>query len=214
MDWNAIYLTCFGVGLVLSLLAFSGGFLHLHVGHLRIGGHHVAGKSHGHVSPVNGFTVVAFLCWFGGAGYLLHRANVFGVALVLVFSVLSGLAGSSLLGWFLVSVLLPKERTLEAADTEMIGVIGRLSCAIPKGGVGEILYSQNGARRSVPVRSEDGTPMERGVEVIVMGHAKGVASVRRWDEFQHGLLIDGPGTKRVERESRAESSEGRSSRDG
>jgi len=34
----------------------------------------------------------------------------------------------------------------------------------------------------------------------VMGHAKGVASVRRWDEFQHGLLVDGPGTKRVERE--------------
>ena len=26
--WDLLYLTCFGVGLVLSLLAFAGGFLH------------------------------------------------------------------------------------------------------------------------------------------------------------------------------------------
>jgi hypothetical protein len=39
---------------------------------------------------------MAFLCWFGGAGYLLHHANVFGVALVLMFSALSGLAGAAL----------------------------------------------------------------------------------------------------------------------
>jgi hypothetical protein len=188
-DWNAIYLTCFGVGLVLSLLAFFGGFPHLHVGHLRIGGgHRIAGASHSHVSPVNGFTVVAFLCWFGGTGYLLHRANIFTASLVLLFSSLSGLAGSSLLGWFLMSVLLPSERTLESSDTEMTGVIGRLSGAIPKGGVGEILYSQNGARRSAPVRSDDGTPIERDAEVIVMRYARGVAYVRRWDEFEHGLL--------------------------
>ncbi len=204
-DWNAIYLTCFGVGLVLSVLSFAGGFLHLHVGHLRIGGgHRIAGASHQHVSPINGFTVVAFLCWFGGTGYLLHRANIFTASLVLLFSSLSGLAGSSLLGWFLVSVLLPRERTLEAADTEMTGVIGRLSGAIRKDGVGEILYSQNGARRSAPVRSEDGSAIERGAEVIVMRYARGVAFVRRWDEFEHGLLVDGPGrvTKGLEKESK------------
>ena len=206
-DWNAIYLTCFGVGLVLSLLAFFGGFLHLHIGHWRLSGRGIAGKVHGgtaHISPVNGFTIVAFLCWFGGTGYLLHRANIFTASLVLFFSAVSGLAGSSLLGWFLVSVLLPRERTLEAADTEMTGVIGRLSGAIRKDGVGEILYSQNGARRSAPVRSEDGSAIERGAEVIVMRYARGVAFVRRWDEFEHGLLVDGPGrvTKGLEKESK------------
>ena len=35
-DWEAIYLTCFGVGLVLSLLAFFSGFGHLHFGHFRL----------------------------------------------------------------------------------------------------------------------------------------------------------------------------------
>ena len=203
-DWNAIYLTCFGIGLVLSLLAFFGGFLHLHIGHWQLSGRGIAGKVHGgatHVSPVNGFTIVAFLCWFGGTGYLLHRANIFTASLVLFFSAVSGLAGSSLLGWFLVSVLLPRERTLEIADTEMTGVIGKLSGGIPKHGVGEILYSQNGSRRSAPVKSDDGTPIERGVEVIVMRYARGIAYVRRWDEFEHGLLADGPG-RVIEKESR------------
>jgi hypothetical protein len=209
-DWNAIYLTCFGVGLVLSLIAFFGGFLHLHAGHLHLHGHagHVGkvGGVHGqgaatHISPLNGFTLVTFLCWFGGTGYLLHRANIFGGMLVLFFSVVSGVAGAALVFWFLVGVLLPRERTLEPSDTEMTGVIGRLSGAIPKSGVGEILYSQNGVRRIAAVRSDDGTALERGAEVVVMRYARGVAYVRRWDEFEHGLLADGP-VRNLEKESK------------
>ena len=202
-DWNAIYLTCFGVGLVLSFIAFFAGGMHLHVGHFHFGGH-VGVKGHaggGSLSPINGFTLMAFLCWFGGTGYLLHSANIFGVVLVLLFSALSGLAGAALVFWFLVGVLMPHERTLEPADTEITGVIGQLSGAIPLNGVGEILYSQNGARRSAPVRSDDGTALERGAEVIVMRYAHGVAYVRRWDEFEHGLLVDGPG-RGLEKESK------------
>lgn len=199
-DWDAIYLTCFGVGLALSVLAFLGGFGHLHIGHLRLGhghgGHHgglahKAGARHAaQTSPVNGFTVVAFLCWFGGTGYLLHRGTLFSNALVLLLSAISGLAGAALVFWFLSRVLMAREKTLDAADTEITGVVGRLSCAIPAGGLGEMLYSQNGARRSAPVRSEDGAVMERGAEVIVMRHKRGVAYVRRWDEFEHGLLAE------------------------
>ena len=40
---------------------------------------------------------------------------------------------------------MPRERTLESADTEIVGVIGKLSASILANGVGEILYSQNGA---------------------------------------------------------------------
>jgi hypothetical protein len=208
LDWNAIYLTCFGVGLVLSLFAFFGGFMYFHAGHFHLRAHRIAGKGHGnHPSPINGFTVVVFLCWFGGAGYLMHQAHVFGASLVLFFSALSGLAGSSLLGWFLIRVLLPQERTLESSDTEITGVIGKLSGAIPAGGVGEVLYSQNGARRSAIVRADDGSQIPRGAEVIVMRYERGIAYVRRWDEFQHGLLVDGPTDARanaLEKESSAE----------
>ncbi|HTV08926.1 MAG TPA: NfeD family protein [Candidatus Aquilonibacter sp.] len=198
-DWEAIYLTCFGIGLVLSLLAFFSGFGHLHIGHLRLHtGHHAAGHHGGslkgggakgpHTSPLNGFTVVAFLCWFGGTGYLLHHGSLFSNALVLLLSMLSGLAGAAVVFWFLSRVLLAKEKTLEAADTDIVGVVGKLSGGISNNGVGEMLYSQNGSRWSAVVRSEDGSAIERGAEVIVMRRAKGVAYVRRWDEFEHGLL--------------------------
>ena len=203
-DWEAIYLTCFGVGLVLSLLAFLSGFGHLHFGHIRMHlGHHQAGVHHGaalkagahhaaQMSPLNGFTVVAFLCWFGGTGYLLHHGSVFSNSLVLLLSAISGLAGASVVFWFLSRVLMAREKTLEPADTDIVGMVGKLSGGIRKNGVGEMLYSQNGARWSAVVRSEDGLEIERGAEVIVMRRAKGVAYVRRWEEFEHGLLGSEP----------------------
>src|ERR1700758_2708435 len=113
-DWETIYLTCYAVGLVLSLLAFFSGFGHLHFGHIRLhfGHQHVDGAHQGaglragvhhaqQMSPINGFTIVAFLCWFGGTGYLLHHGSAFSNALVLLFSVVSGLAGASVVFWFL-----------------------------------------------------------------------------------------------------------------
>ncbi len=207
LDWNAIYLTCFGVGLVLSLLAFAGGFLHIHVGQWHVGGHgHLLSKAgaHGHgtgsqMSPVNGFTVVAFLCWFGGTGFLMTRGGVFPWALSLGMAVLSGLAGAGLIFWFLTRVLLPRERTLEPADTPMVGVLGRVSAAVPRHGVGEMLYTQNGARRSMPICAEDGVPIHRNAEVVVLRYQRGIGYVRRWDELQQILLgDDAPAARNLE----------------
>jgi len=193
-NWDAIYLTCFGVGLVLSVVAFLSGAMHLHLGHWHFGGHGVGAKTPAHsgsgMSPLNGFSLCAFLCWFGGTGYLLHHAGVLIGPLVLLFATLSGLAGAGLIFWFLTRVLMPHEKTLEPADTEMTGVIGRLSSAVPQGGFGEMLFSQNGARRSVAVRADDGEPIARGAEVVVMRYARGVAYVRRWEEFAGGLMGD------------------------
>lgn len=198
LGWNELYLICFGIGLVLSLLAFAGGFLHLHVGHFHIGGHgHLLSKAgaHGHggpgqMSPVNGFTVVAFLCWFGGTGYLLHHGGFLAAAFVLLFAALSGLAGAGLVYWFVARVLLPREQTLEPADTPLVGVLGRVSAAVPRHGVGEMLYAQGGARRSMPICAEDGEPIGRDAEVVVLRYQRGIGHVRRWDELQHSLLGD------------------------
>lgn len=199
LDWDAIYLTCFGVGLVLSLLSFAGGFTNLHIGHFHfhLGSRdHGPGKAHGanHISPINGFTAVSFLCWFGGTGYLLAHGHVLTWALVLSISTLSGTAGSSLVFLFLVKVMLPRERPLEPADTPIVGVLGRVSAAIHSDGVGEMLYSQNGARRSIPIAAEDNMPIGRDAEVVVLHYARGIAYVRRWDEMQAVLLGDEPTT--------------------
>jgi membrane protein implicated in regulation of membrane protease activity len=192
MTMDTFYLICFGVGLVLSVAFFLGGFAHLHLGHLHIGhsslAHHGTGAhssgSRG-LSAVNGFTLTAFLCWFGGAGYLLHRYSIFVAALVLFLSVVSGLFGAALLWAILFKVLLPRERVLNTEDTEMTGVLAKVSDSIrSNGGIGEILFLQTGARRSSAARSDDGRTIERGTEVVVIRYERGIAYVRPWAELE------------------------------
>jgi membrane protein implicated in regulation of membrane protease activity len=194
---DTFYLICFGVGLVLSVAFFLGGFAHLHLGHLHIGhsalGHHGTGAhssgAHGSgsrgLSAINGFTLTAFLCWFGGAGYLLHRYSIFVAALVLLLSVISGLFGAALLWAILFKVLLPRERVLNSEDTEMTGVLAKVSDSIRSNdGIGEILFLQTGARRCSAARSDDGRTIERGTEVVVIRYERGIAYVRPWAELE------------------------------
>jgi membrane protein implicated in regulation of membrane protease activity len=198
---ETFYLICFGVGLVLSVAFFLGGFAHLHLGHLHIGHsgltHHGAG-AHGSgsrgLSAVNGFTITAFLCWFGGAGYLLHRYSIFVATLVLLLSVVSGVFGAALLWAILFKLLLPRERVLNSEDTEMTGVLAKVSDSIrSNGGIGEILFLQTGARRSSAARSDDGRTIERGTEVVVIRYERGIAYVRPWAELEGDPLNGLPG---------------------
>ena len=192
MTMETFYLICFGVGLVLSVAFFLGGFAHLHLGHLHIGhsglahqgaGAHSSG-SRG-LSALNGFTLTAFLCWFGGVGYLLHRYSIFVAALVLVLAVVSGIFGAALLWAILFKVLLPRERVLNSEDTEMTGVLAKVSDSIRgNGSIGEILFSQTGARRCSAARSDDGRTIERGTEVVVIRYERGIAYVRPWAELE------------------------------
>jgi membrane protein implicated in regulation of membrane protease activity len=191
MTWETFYLTCFLLGLILSLLTFFSGLGHVHIGHFHIGSHpHIrigAHKAGAGLSAVNGFTLTAFLCWFGGAGYLLQRYSPFAVSISMLMAVASGLFGALLLWAALFKLLLPRERVLEAADTEMAGVVAQVIGPIRAvDGIGEILFSQLGARRASPARSEDGRAIERGTEVIVMRYERGVAYVRPWDDLNSG----------------------------
>jgi membrane protein implicated in regulation of membrane protease activity len=187
---ETFFIICFAMGLVLSLLSVAGGFGHFHIGHFHVGNHighahgpHGAGHNGG-ISAVNAFTVLAFLTWFGGAGYLLHRATIFSEPMVFVLAAISGFAGAGLLWAALFKVLLPHERVMDVADTEMAGVVARVSNGIRGGdGIGEIIFSQTGARRASAARSDDGHAIERGTEVVVIRYERGVAYVRRWDEL-------------------------------
>jgi hypothetical protein len=191
---DSFYLICFCVGLVLSLISVVGGLAHLHVGRVHVGhaahGHAAHGGAHrgSGISAVNGFTITVFLCWFGGAGYLLHHSSIFGGALVLLIALISGVAGAALIWAVLFKLLLPRERVLTPEETEMAGVLAQVSDSIRDGhGIGEIIFSQAGARRAAAARSEDGSAIERGAEVVVIRYDRGVAYVRRWDELTNGL---------------------------
>ena len=175
---NTFYLTCFTLGFVLSILAAFTGMGRLHFGHLHIHTHAHAHVRHGgSFSAINGFTLPAFLCWFGGAGYLLNNYSPFVMPVVILISAISGFAGAGILYAFLFKLLLPRERVLSPEDTRMDGVVARVSAEIRADSIGEILFSQTGALRGSAARSESGEPIPRGTEVVVLRYAKGIAYV-------------------------------------
>lgn len=205
MTWETFYMICFLAGLMLSAVSLLGGMGHfgghVHIPHAHLPHVHVpqgiaqaghamqAGAARGGGATVpwwNAFSIMVFLCWFGAAGYLLTRYGAFVTGVVLVLASVCGLAGGGIVFLFLAKVLMPHERELTAEETEVTGVVGRVTAAIRAGGTGEIVYEQLGARRSAPARSEDGDAIARDEEVFVMRYEKGIAYVRRWEDEASG----------------------------
>jgi hypothetical protein len=135
------------------------------------------------VSPFNPPTLAAFLAWFGGTGYLLTRFSTVWVGAGLTLSVGAGLVGGGIIFLFLSRVLISDDENMDPADTEMVGVLGKLCVPIRAGGTGELVYAQVGTRRVCGARSEDGSAMAKGTEVVVTRYDKGIAYVRLWTEM-------------------------------
>jgi len=197
--WEGFYFACFVAGLLLSVVSLVGGMGHLnwhihlphapHVPHAVVhhagGGAGRGGSGTGSASVPwwNAFSIMVFLCWFGAAGYLLTRYGTFVASVVFFLAAVCGLVGGALIFAFLTKVMLPHERELTADETAVMGVVGWVSAPIRAGGVGEVLYEQLGARRSVPARSDLGEAIAKGEEVFVIRYEKGVAYVRRWEDL-------------------------------
>ncbi len=194
MNWETFYLTCFLAGLLLTVVSFVfGAHFHLHLPvHLHFSGLHLPHVSThtgaDGISPFNLTSIVIFVTWFGATGYLVTHYNSTAAGIALLASTVMGLAGGALMYLFLARVLVAHEQALTNADFEMIGVLGRLSVPIREGGTGELIYSQEGTRRSCGARSEDGGAIAQGAEVVVMRYDKGIAYVRRWDEMHQQPL--------------------------
>lgn len=199
MTWADFYLVCFVAGFFLSVIIFLMGGARLHVPrvHLHLPGLHPHGPgvharvhgaaNHGlhgsQISPFNLITLTAFLAWFGGTGFLLARHSTFWFVTALALSLLSGTGGAAIVYLFLARVLSAPDETLDAADFEMVGVLGRLSVRIREGGTGELIYSQAGTRRVCGARSEDGSAIPKATEVVVTRYERGIAYVRPWSEL-------------------------------
>ncbi len=215
MTWSDFYLICFAVGFCFSFFSFifggsRFGKLHLphfhgHVGHVPAVhgpvphgpvGHAPASNGagqpseqvgHATVSPLNPPSIAAFLAWFGGTGYLLTRFSAFWVGTALLLAIVAGLVGGSIIFLFLTKVLMSDQEYLDPADFEMVGVLGKLSVPIREGGTGELIYSQMGTRRVCGARSESGSAIPKGAEVVVTRYDKGIAYVSLWSEISGEL---------------------------
>lgn len=153
-----------------------------HVGHVGSAHAHV-GPRGGHVSFFNVSSLMAFLAWFGGTGYLLTRYSSLMVDAVFGLALLGGVLAAGAVFLFLVKVLLAHETQLDPADFDRTGALGKVNVQIRCGGTGEIIFSQGGTRQTAGARSEDGQMIPKGTEVIITRCEKGIAYVRRYDEM-------------------------------
>jgi len=199
-----VYWVCLIVGLALSVLtvafgAFEGG-AHLHGfsvhGHGGIGGHGGLPHPHAHLPHAHAgtggvsegppfaaanFTVIMiFLAWFGGAGALASRAV--GPFVALPVAVLAGVLGARIVLLFANRVLAAHDHSMKPGDYSLPGMPATVTLAIREEGCGEIVYVQGGTRKSAAARSEDGSPIANGAEVMVVCFLEGIAYVRPWDQ--------------------------------
>jgi hypothetical protein len=194
MTWSEIYLLCFLVGFSLSVLSFVAGAVHIHLPfrmhlpfhgahHAGVGGSHGGLKGAAHISWFNASSAMAFLAWFGGTGYLLTRHSHFVALVILGFSTAAGLAAGWVVFRFMVKLLNSTDAPMKSEDYRIEGSVGTISMPVRESGTGEIIFSLNGVRRCSGARSEDGKPLEKGAEVVIERYEKGIAYVKRWEEF-------------------------------
>lgn len=202
MTWSSIYLLCFFVGFSLSLLSFLAGAVNIRLPfHIHLpfhGAHHAggiaasghahggglrSGKSGGHMSWLNASTILAFLAWFGGVGYILTKHSHFVALAILGFAWGAGLFAGMLVFQFMARIAKATSGQMLDWDYRVEGTVGTVSMTIRENGTGEVIFEQNGARKSAGARSEDGTSLSKGTEVVIARYEDGIAYVKRWDEF-------------------------------
>ena len=154
MTWEIFYLACFLFGVTMTALVVPGrkpapaarplAFAPRRPARRRSSRRRLSGSD---MPFFNFATIMAFLAWFGGAGYLLTRYSSLVVTGVLVLAVVAGVVGAAIVFWFVAKVLLKYDRDLDPADYERVGVLGRISSPIRAGGTGEIIFSQEGTRQ-------------------------------------------------------------------
>lgn len=154
---------------------------HIHVGDTH-GGVHLAGDPG--LSPFNMATILAFLTWFGGAGFILTAYFSFAAVVALAGAALIGLVGAAGVFLFLAKVLVPGQTpALRPEDYDLDGTMGELTGGIRPGGTGEMVYTQAGRRFVAAARSEDGSAMNRGAEVVVVRHEDGILYVQTLEQL-------------------------------
>ncbi len=193
---ESLFLVCFLVGLCMTVLSLVLGLGHLgglHLGHggaAHVLGH--GGTAHATTTDtpavssgyLNFTTVMTFVTWFGGVGYLISHYTVLGGAASLIVATVSGIGGGSIVALFITRVLERGQTEVFAADYHMPGTAAHVTSTIYPGYAGEITYTLAGSTQTSAARSVEGEEIARGTEVVVLKYERGVAYVDTW---QHAL---------------------------
>ena len=174
MDPFFIYVVCFAVGLVFTIISAVGGHVFGgsdHGGDLGTGGHAEAGFDHTGMPGMSFFspTVIAsFVTAFGGFGMVFSKIGV--THSVWISAPLALVCGLSVAGGVFVlfnKMFSQAQSSSESRVGTLVGVHATVITSIPQGGVGEIAYVQAGSRYTAPARTESGGAVPNGGTVKI-----------------------------------------------
>ena len=175
MEAFTVYLVCFGVGLVFTLVSaalghvFGGG----HDGHADVGtgGHAEAGWADSGMPGMSFFspTVVAsFVTAMGGFGMIFSKIQVTrSVWLSAPLALICGLAVAGGVFWLFNKMFSKTQSSSESRVATLVGLGATVITPIPQQGVGEIAYVQAGSRYTAPARTESGGAVASGSTVKI-----------------------------------------------
>lgn len=167
----------------------TGGGHHVHVplpGHhdvdIHVGGHNhdlEHGGSHDGPGILNMPTIMAFITWFGGVGFILRQSLSLNGYVASFLAVASGVVGGAVMFVLLARVLWPMmSKPLESKNYHLPGTSARVVSSIREGGVGEIVYSKDNYRFTAGARSIDESAIPKGAEVVIIKYERGLAYVQ------------------------------------
>lgn len=173
MSINTIYLTCFGVGLVFTILsALVGHLFGGHDVHVGTGGHAESGFESDGVPGISIFsptTIASFITALGGFGMIFSSIELTKPVYVSApLAVLGGILIAAGVIWMFNSIFRRTESSSESHVAKLVGITATIITPIPANGVGEIAYVQSGTRYSAPARDEHGTRIANGQTVKIV----------------------------------------------
>jgi membrane protein implicated in regulation of membrane protease activity len=169
-----VYLGCFAVGLVFTVLSFF--FGHLDVGHpdhpdVGTGGHAEAGYDHSGMPGVSAFSptvICSFITAVGGFGMIFsHIGATRSVWISMPLSLVGGLIIAAGVFWIFAAIFSHTQSSSESRVGSLVGHTATVICPIPAAGVGEIAYVQAGTRYTAPAREQNGAAVSNGQTVKI-----------------------------------------------
>lgn len=180
MDLFLIYLICFGVGLLFTLVsAFTSHFW---------GGHDAGDLGHGDAGPgadghaeagfgthdMPGFsalsptTIASFITAFGGFGMIFHRVGATSSPWIsLPLSAIGGFGVAAAVLWLFRLVFSKTQGSSESRVATLVGTSATVITPISENGVGEIAYVQIGTRYTAPARADNNAIIANGATVKI-----------------------------------------------
>lgn len=131
---------------------------------------------------LNPSALLAFITCFGATGYIFTHFGGWPSLLALVVALVPGLIGDVIIA-AVIAKIVSSETVMRPIDYELQGTLGRVTISIPTNGVGEVIFSKGGTRRSEAARSLSATAIPYDTEVVIVDYERGVAVVVPYDEF-------------------------------